>query len=88
MEALKRNTVEGLKRMGLAAEADILFVHHHHLPWGNVVFDIGMEERRDRVRAWVESRGVRTAGRFGEWDYLWSNQSLLSGMRAGEAAFG
>lgn len=88
VEALKRNTVEGVERMGLASYEDILFVHHHHLPWGNVVFDLGMEERRDRVRAWVESRGVRTAGRFGEWDYLWSNQSMLSGMRAAEAALG
>jgi len=88
VEALKRNTVEGVKAMGLASDEDILFVHHHHLPWGNVVFDLGMEERRDRVRAWVESRGVQTAGRFGEWDYLWSNQSLLSGMRAAEAALG
>jgi protoporphyrinogen oxidase len=88
IEALKRNTVDGLERMGLAGEEDILFVHHHHLPYGNVVFDLGMEERRDRVRAWVERRGVQTAGRFGEWDYLWSNQSLISGMRAGEVAFG
>lgn len=87
VEALKRNTVNGVRAMGLAADDDILFVHHHHLPYGNVVFDLGMEQRRDRVRAWVESRGVQTAGRFGEWDYLWSNQSLLSGMRAAEAAF-
>lgn len=87
-EELKRNTVEGVCKMGLATERDILFVHHMRLPYGNVVFDLGMEARRDRVRAWVRSRGVETAGRFGEWDYLWSNQSMLSGMRAAEAAFG
>jgi dTDP-4-dehydrorhamnose reductase len=86
VEALKRNTVEGVLRMGLASAEDILFVEHHHLPYGNVVFDLGMEARRGRVRAWVESQGVQTAGRFGEWDYLWSNQSMMSGMRAAEAA--
>ena len=85
-EELIRNTVDGVKAMGLATDQDILFAHHHHLPYGNVVFDLGMEERRDRVRAWVESQGVQTAGRFGEWDYLWSNQSMLSGMRAARAA--
>jgi protoporphyrinogen oxidase len=88
VEELKANTVEGLRRMGIATEADILFVHHMRLPYGNVVFDLGMETRRDRVRAWVESQGVQVAGRFGEWAYLWSNQSMMSGLRAAEAAFG
>jgi protoporphyrinogen oxidase len=86
VERLKRNTVEGVLKMGLASEGDILFVHHHHLPYGNVVFDLGMEARRDRVRAWLESQGIQVAGRFGEWDYLWSNQSLMSGLRAAERA--
>ena len=74
--------------MGLAAADDILFIDHRRLPYGNVVFDLGMEARRNRVRAWVESQKVEVAGRFGEWDYLWSNQSMLSGMRAAERAFG
>lgn len=86
VEALKRDTIEGVIKMGLATREKILFAEHHHLAYGNVVFDLGMEERRDRVRAWVEAQGVQTAGRFGEWAYLWSNQSLMSGMRAAEAA--
>ncbi len=86
-EALKRNTVEGLAKMGLAEAQDILFVDHRRLPYGNVVFDLGMEARRDRVRDWVASVGVASAGRFGEWDYLWSDQSMLSGMAAAERSF-
>ena len=87
VEELKRNTVEGLKRMGLASEADIRFVHHSRINYANVVFDVGMEARRDRVRHWVEQQGIEVAGRFGEWAYLWSNQSMMSGLRAGQAAF-
>lgn len=86
-DALKRNTVDGLRKMGLATDDDIVFVEHTHLPYGNVVFDLGMEARRDRVRAWVEAQGIEVAGRFGEWDYLWSNQSMMSGLRAAERAF-
>jgi hypothetical protein len=26
--------------------------------------------------------GITSAGRFGEWDYLWSNQAFMSGLRA------
>lgn len=86
-DELKANTVQALKTMSLASEDDILFIHHTRLPYANVVFDLGMEERRNLVRQWVASTGIHSAGRFGEWDYLWSNQSMMSGVRAAERAF-
>ena len=84
-EALRANTVQALQQMGIAQPEDIAVLHHKHIPWGNVIFDLGMEARRDRVRAWLRAQGVQTCGRFGEWDYLWSNQSLLSGHAALQA---
>ncbi|MDD4946158.1 MAG: FAD-dependent oxidoreductase [Gallionella sp.] len=85
-EEMKRNTMMGLQKMGMVKdEDDVLFMHHKKLEWGNVVFDLGMEERRAIVRDWLETVGILTAGRFGEWDYLWSNQAFMSGLRAAEA---
>lgn len=84
VEALKENTLMALQRMNIASPEDAAFLHHKRLPYGNVVFDLGMEERRNLVRAWLADVGIVTAGRFGEWDYLWSNQAMLSGMRAAE----
>jgi len=82
-EEMKANTKMALKRMGIVKnENEIMFMHHKHLPWGNVVFDLGMEERRNLVRDWLESVDIICAGRFGEWDYLWSNQAFMSGMKA------
>ncbi|MBK8360423.1 MAG: hypothetical protein IPL15_16165 [Comamonadaceae bacterium] len=49
-----------------------------------MVFDIGMEERRDLVLNWLEQVGIMTAGRFGEWAYLWSNQAFMSGLKAAQ----
>ncbi len=86
-EALIANCVSALARMGLASAADIRLTDHRRLAYANVVFDLGMEARRDRVREWVASQGIRLAGRFGEWEYLWSNQAMMSGLRAGSAAF-
>ncbi len=83
-DELKANTVSALARLNLAAAEDIVVLHHKRLPYGNVVYDHGMEERRDLVRAWLARQGIITAGRFGEWGYLWSHQSLLSGKRAAE----
>ncbi|KQY08689.1 MULTISPECIES: protoporphyrinogen/coproporphyrinogen oxidase [Massilia] len=81
-DALKENTVYALRKMGIATADDIVVLDHRRLAYGNVIFEQGMEERRARVRGWADAAGIATCGRFGEWDYLWSNQSLLSGYRA------
>lgn len=82
-EEMKANTMIALKRMGLVeGEDEVIFMHHKRVTWGNVVFDLGMEERRAIVHDWLKTVGIVCAGRFGEWDYLWSNQAFMSGMRA------
>ena len=84
VEELKANTLMALERMGIATSNDILFMHHRRMPYGNVVFDLGMEERRDRIQAWLSKTNIISAGRFGEWGYLWSNQSFMSGKNAAD----
>jgi len=81
-EALKDNVRQAILKMGIASNDDILFLHHKRLPWGNVIFDVGMEENRQVVRDHLAACEVKSCGRFGEWDYLWSNQSFLSGYQA------
>jgi len=78
-EELKENVVMALERLGIASKDEVRFLHHKHLPWGNVVFKHGMEIQREIVRSYLSLNAVSSCGRFGEWDYLWSNQSLLSG---------
>lgn len=47
--------------------------------YANVIFDHKIYEMRKIVRDYLALKGVTTIGRFGEWDYLWSDQSFLSG---------
>jgi len=81
-EQLIENIKTKLLEMNICTETDILFSHHKHLPFGNVVFDHGMEGRRQVVLDYLASVNIKTCGRFGEWDYLWSDQSFLSGRKA------
>lgn len=76
------NTRAALRKMGIGQPEDVLFVDHRVLPFGNVIFDLGMEANRQRVLDWAAAAGIASCGRFGAWDYLWSNQSLLSGYHA------
>lgn len=70
----------------LCSEDDILFLHHKKIPYGNVVYDHDMEVRRQVILDYLNSNSIITAGRFGEWSYLWSDQALLSGKHAAEIA--
>lgn len=76
------NTRAALVKLGIGRPEDVLFMDHRVLPFGNVIFDLGMEGRRQTVLDWAASAAIASCGRFGAWDYLWSNQSLLSGYHA------
>ena len=76
------NTRYALQKMGIAKDDDIAIIDHRRLVWGNVIFDNGMEQQREIVRAYLREVGIKSCGRFGEWDYFWSNQSMLSGYGA------
>ncbi len=82
IDGMQHNCVAALEKWGFAKPEDIALVHHRHVSYANVLFESGMEQRRDLVRAWLESVGIVGAGRFGEWDYLWSHQAFQSGADA------
>tara|TARA_B100000212_G_scaffold326319_1_gene288705 strand:+ start:1261 stop:2553 length:1293 start_codon:yes stop_codon:yes gene_type:complete len=80
---MKENTIYALKKMKIIKNLDeVEFIHHKHIKYANIIFDIGMERRRDEVLRWLSLTGIKSVGRFGEWDYLWSNQAFMSGISA------
>lgn len=84
-DLLVEHTIDSLEKMRLAARDEIVTSDFRVLPYGNVVFDHGMTERRNRITEYLRGIGITPAGRFGEWDYFWSDQSLLSGRKAVES---
>jgi len=46
-DELKKNTLYALEKMGICAEEDVVFVDHRFLEFGNVIFDLGMEEKKN-----------------------------------------
>ena len=79
-QELKERTVGKLLEMGIIKEEDILFTHIGFEAYANVIFDKNIYVCREKVRKYLISQGIEPIGRFGEWGYLWSDQSLLSGL--------
>jgi protoporphyrinogen oxidase len=79
-QELLDGTVGKLVELGVIHQEDILFTHIGFEKYANVIFTKPIYEARKVVRDYLLSVGIETIGRFGEWDYLWSDQSLLSGL--------
>lgn len=83
-EELITNTRYALEKMKICDVEDIEFIDHRRIKYGNVIFDNGMEYNRNIIHHYYEGLSIHNIGRFGEWDYLWSHQSFMSGLQVFE----
>ncbi len=72
-------TIAKFIEMGLFKKEDILVQDIRSEKYANVIFDHHIYENRKIVLDYLIENSIISVGRFGEWDYLWSDQSLLSG---------
>lgn len=79
-DELIEHIIEKSIEMNLFQRTDIQVRDFRVLPYGNVAFYNGMEKDRQVVHDYLDEIDIKYIGRFGEWDYLWSDQSLISGM--------
>lgn len=78
-EFYKISALRALDRLGIASQEQVEVIDVRVSEYANVIFKQNMEADRMKVRGYLSSIGIETIGRFGEWDYLWSDQSFLSG---------
>lgn len=53
-------------------------------PYAQIIFDLERKEALSIVHGFLEEIGVAYAGRYGEWGYLWTDESFMSGEKAAE----
>lgn len=78
-DELTAKTLDAMEKIGVATRADVAALDCRHVEFANVIFYENMEETREIVRREVARQEIISCGRFGEWDYLWSDQSFMSG---------
>ncbi len=81
---LVEKTLQAMEKIGVAKISDVTVTDCRHVDFANVMFYKGMEDCREIVRREVEKNKIISCGRFGEWDYLWSDQSFMSGYNSVE----
>jgi protoporphyrinogen oxidase len=78
-EMIINNIYSFLEKMKLTSKRNIILSDMRSLDYANVIFYENTTKNRDFIIDFYEKNDIYSIGRFGQWDYLWSDQSLLSG---------
>ena len=82
---LAARVVGGLREMGLLPSGIAITASHVlRLPLGYPAPTHGRAAIVDEAKAWLAARRITTLGRFGEWDYINSDEALHRGLDAGK----
>ena len=78
-------TLRDLKRIGVLREEDtILYTDVMHIEYANVIFDLERADALKTVHGYLDDVGIAYCGRYGDWAYIWTDESFVTGERAAE----
>jgi protoporphyrinogen oxidase len=84
-EACIQPVIDDMRRCGILRDGDrILFQDARHVPYANVIFDLERAEALATVHGFLEEVGIAWCGRYGDWAYIWTDESFQSGERAAQ----
>jgi len=79
--------IRDLRRMGLIPEEDqVVFRNARLLKYANIIFDLERAGALKTVHGYLDDLGIAYCGRYGDWGYMWTDESFKSGEQAAERA--
>jgi protoporphyrinogen oxidase len=79
--------IRDLRRMGLIREEDqVVFRDARLLKYANIIFDLERADALKTVHGYLDDLGIAYCGRYGDWGYMWTDESFKSGERAAQKA--
>jgi UDP-galactopyranose mutase len=82
---LIQRVVDDCQKVGVLNKADkVQAAHVLPMPYAYVLPTLHKEAAIAQIHEWLETQGLISAGRFGEWRYLNTDQAILSGKKAAE----
>jgi protoporphyrinogen oxidase len=79
--------ISDLRRCGILRETDrILCSKAMLLRYANIIFDLDRPIALETVHSYLDDVGIAYCGRYGDWGYMWTDESFKSGERAAETA--
>ena len=86
-EDLIDQVIADLRRTGTLRDADSIVSRHATIvSYANVIFDLERAAALETVHGFLKDIGINYCGRYGDWGYMWTDESYISGERAADAA--
>jgi protoporphyrinogen oxidase len=77
--------IRDLHRCGLLRDNDrILFSNAQLLRYANIIFDLDRAAALKTVHGYLDDLGIAYCGRYGDWGYMWTDESFKSGENAAQ----
>jgi protoporphyrinogen oxidase len=77
--------IDELRLLGIIrAEDRVVFSEARQIDYANVIFDLDSGPSSRLVHEYLDDVGVGYCGRYGDWAYIWTDQSYLSGQRSAQ----
>jgi hypothetical protein len=54
------------------------------LPYANIIFDLDRAAALNTVHGYLDDLGIAYCGRYGDWGYMWTDESFKSGELAAD----
>jgi protoporphyrinogen oxidase len=81
------HVIKDLRRCAILREDDSILCSKAMLvPHANVIFDLDRAAALKTVHGYLDDIGVAYCGRYGDWGYMWTDESFKSGELAAEKA--
>ena len=79
--------IRDLRKCGVLREEDqILSRKAMFLRYANIIFDLERADALKTVHGYLDDIGIAYCGRYGDWGYMWTDESFKSGEQAAERA--
>ncbi len=79
--------IRDLRKCGLLREEDqVLSRKAMFLRYANIIFDLERAEALKTVHGYLDDLGISYCGRYGDWGYMWTDESFISGEKAADRA--
>ena len=89
LDEVIQRVIDDLIRCGVLSPDDRILVRHAmHVQHANVIYDHDRASAVAICHGYLDELGIGYAGRYGEWGYLWTDESFVSGERAAERTLG
>ena len=84
-EEWTQRVITDLRRCGLIRSNDrIVTSSTIHVRYANVIFDLERAAALATVNGYLDELGIQRCGRYGDWGYLWTDESFMSGENAAQ----